>query len=57
MDDEETRATITRILRESADRVEGTPAANAREEAERRAADFARRLRTDGTIVYDGRES
>ena len=55
MDDEETRAELARLLRGSAERVEGT-AATEREEAERQAADFARRLRTDPTIVYDGRE-
>jgi hypothetical protein len=49
--DSETRAEIARILRESAERVEGRTATE-REEAERRAEDFARCLRRDPTIIY-----
>jgi hypothetical protein len=52
MGHEESCTELARILRESAERVEGT-AATEREDAERRAAEFARRLRTDPTIVYD----
>jgi hypothetical protein len=54
MDDGEIRAELARNLCESADRVEGC--VDTREEAEQRAADFARQLHHDPTIIYDQRD-
>jgi ABC-type branched-subunit amino acid transport system ATPase component len=58
MDDEEearpsAREELARILRESADRIAGNPDA---EQAQQRAAEFARRLRTDPTIIFNSED-